>query len=138
MPSLWVLAAIAVIGCSTMGAPGDGDLRLYRGRDLEPVVAAVFDALPAAGVRFAEARGAAGGQGAIVRGTATVPGSQPVTLILEVSITQTGGAVRVEAGAEPAGGGLPSFEGPIFPWSEAPAADVLLRRLLRSPGQPCP
>lgn len=116
---LGVLAAIALVGCSSMGGPDDGTVRLYQGRDLASVAAGVLDALPAAGVRLVETRREEEGTTALVRGAATVGAPQPFTLVLEVAVSQAEGAIRVRVGAEPPDRASAAAEGGIRPAEEA-------------------
>ena len=116
---LGALAAVALVGCSSMGGPGDGTVRLYQGRDLGSVAAGVLDALPAAGVRLVDARREGEGTTALVRGAATVGAPQPFTLVLEVAVSEAEGAVRVKVGAEPPDRASAAAEGGIRPAEEA-------------------
>jgi hypothetical protein len=100
LPLGFVVAA-AIVGCSSMGGGAGGNVRLYQGRELAPVVAAVLDALPGVGVKFLDARPLPGGEGAIVRAATAVPDPRPFALVLEVSVAQTEEGVHVRATAEP-------------------------------------
>jgi hypothetical protein len=88
-------------------APDYRPVRLYQGRDLAAVVAAVLDAFPGARVQPAEARPMAESQGVVIKGITTVGSPHPLVLILEVSVVQTADAVRVSVRAEPPEEGPP-------------------------------
>jgi hypothetical protein len=119
-PPLGLVVAAAIVGCSSMGGGGGGHLRLYQGRDLAPVVAAVLDVLPGVGVKFLDARPLPGGGGAIIRAATAVPDPRPFVLVLEISVAQTEGGVHVKATAEPPDRRPAGAERAILPVEAAP------------------
>jgi hypothetical protein len=120
MPRLLLpLVVVAIAGCSSMAGPEYRPLRLYQGRDLAVVVAAVLDTFTDVGARPVEAAPAAKGQGATVKGMATIDRLEPLSFIVEVAIVQTEDDVRVSVRAEPADGGPPPLGGRSLPREDA-------------------
>jgi hypothetical protein len=105
------LVVVAIASCTSMAGPEYRPLRVYQGRDLAVVVAAVLDTFAEVGVRPVEAAPVAKGQGATVKGMATIDHLEPLSFIVEVAIVQTEDGVRVSVTAEPTDGGPPPLGG---------------------------